>query len=45
MAIWLRVVLIVALAVLLWILVVDLTQSVDDASGSLGPPRDAASLA
>lgn len=45
MAIWIRIVLIVALAILLWILVVDLTQSVDDASGSIDPAPRAASLA
>lgn len=45
MAIWLRLALIAALAVVLWILVMDLTRSVDGASGSLGEPGRAAALA
>ena len=45
MAIWLRIALIVALAILLWILVVDLTKSVDGATGFRGAPGRAAVLA
>ena len=45
MRLWLRIALIVALAILLWILVVDLARNVDGTSGSLGPPARAGSLA
>jgi hypothetical protein len=37
MAIWLRIVLIVALAILLWVLVVDLAGNVDGPGGSAEP--------
>lgn len=45
MMLWLRIAVIVALAILLWILVVDLTKSVDGGNGALGRPGRAASLA
>jgi hypothetical protein len=41
---WLRVALIVALAIVLWILMVDLAENVDGATGSLEPPARTASL-
>ena len=45
MRLWLRIALIVALAIVLWILVVDLAENVDGATGSLEPQSRAAWLA
>jgi hypothetical protein len=45
MRLWLRIALIVALAILLWVLVADLARNVDEESGSLEPPARAGSLA
>ena len=45
MGIWLRIALIVALAIVLWVLVVDLAENVDDANGSFAPPVRAGALA
>jgi hypothetical protein len=36
MGIWIRIALIIALAIVLWILVIDLGESVDGPTGSLG---------
>lgn len=41
MGLWLRIALIVALAILLWILVVDLAENVDEAGGPLAPSASA----
>jgi len=45
MKIWLRIALIVALAILLWFLVVDLAENVDGSNGSLEQKARAAGLA
>jgi hypothetical protein len=45
MGIWIRVALIVALAIVLWILVIDLGKSVDGPAGSLDPSTGIGSLA
>jgi hypothetical protein len=45
MPVWLRVVLVVALAVLLWLLVVDLAKDVKQGSDALDPAARAARLA
>jgi len=45
MGIWIRVALIVALAILLWILVIDLGKSVYGPVGSLDPSAGIGSLA
>ena len=38
MKIWIRIALVAALAILLWILVVDLAENVDGANESVAPP-------
>jgi hypothetical protein len=42
---WVRIALIAALAILLWILVADLTRNVADGSGALDPAAGVAQLA
>ena len=44
MKLWVRIALIAALAILLWILVVDLAENVDEGSGSLDPAEGNRSL-
>ena len=45
MPVWLRIVLVIALAVLLWVLVVDLAKNVKQEGGALDPAACAARLA
>jgi len=45
MGIWIRIALIIALAIVLWILVIDLGKSVDGPAGSLDPSTGVGSLA
>jgi len=42
---WVRIALIAALAILLWILVVDLAKNVDEGTGALDPTARVARLA
>jgi hypothetical protein len=42
---WIRIALIAALAILLWILVVDLAENVDPGSGALDPAARATRIA
>jgi hypothetical protein len=43
--IWVRIALIAALAILLWVLVVDLADDVSEGGGALDPARAAARIA
>ena len=45
MKLWVRIALIAALAILLWILVVDLAKNVDQGNGALDPAAPAARIA